>query len=66
MPLTKGLLHVFLSHSCPRCGHKQEKMGRWFQSVRSSYSCPSCGQSVRMTYEDKVRLFETNVHRVVL
>ena len=66
MPLTRGLLHVFLSHSCPHCDHKQEKMGRWFQSVRSSYSCPSCGQSVRMTYEDKVRLFETNVHRVVL
>jgi transposase-like protein len=65
MPLTKGLLHVFLSHSCPHCGHKLEKMGAWFQTI-SRYDCSSCGQSVRMTYEDKVRLFETNVHRVVL
>ena len=65
MPLTKGLLHVFLSHSCPHCGHKLKKMGAWFQTI-SRYDCSSCGQSVRMTYEDKVRLFETNVQRVVL
>ena len=65
MPLTKGLLHVFLSHLCPHCGHKHEKMGAWFQTI-SHYDCPSCGQSVRMTYEDKVRLFEMNVHRISL
>ena len=63
MPLTKGLLHVFLSHPCPHCGHKHEKMGAWFQTI-SHYDCLSCGQSVRMTYEDKVRLFEMNVHRM--
>ena len=63
MSLPKGLLHVFLSHPCPHCGHKHEKIGAWFQAI-NHYDCPSCGQSVRMTYEDKVRLFEINVHRM--
>ena len=65
MPLTKGLLNVLLSHPCPHCGHKHEKNGSWFQTM-AHYSCSSCRNSVQMTYDDKVRLFETNAHRVIV
>jgi ribosomal protein S27AE len=61
MPLTSGLLDVLLSHPCPRCGHRQEKKGSWFQTV-GHYTCPTCGHSVRMAYDDKLRLFEAHAH----
>ena len=64
MALTSGLLDVLLSHPCPRCGHRQEKKGSWFKTI-SHYTCPSCGHSVRMSYDDKVRLFEANAHRAI-
>jgi hypothetical protein len=65
MPLTKGLLDVLISHPCSHCGHKHEKEGRWFQTI-GHYRCPSCGHSVRITYDDKVRLFDTNAHRAIV
>jgi len=34
--LTKGLLHVLLSHPCPRCGHKHEKKGSWFRTITTT------------------------------
>jgi transposase-like protein len=64
MPLTKGLLHVLLSHPCPDCGHKHEKKGSWFKTI-SHYNCPVCGNSVQMGYADKVRLFDANAHRAI-
>ena len=64
MALTKGLANVLLSHPCPYCGHKHEKTGRYFQTLRD-YRCPSCERSVQMTYDDKVRLFEANAHRAI-
>ena len=64
MPLTKGLLDVILSHPCPHCGHKHEKKGHWFQTI-GHYTCPACDRSVRITYDDKVHLFETNAHRAI-
>ena len=65
MPLTKGLSDVLLSYPCPHCGHKQDKKGSWFQTI-GQYTCPSCDRSVRITYDDNVRLFETNTHRAIL
>jgi DNA-directed RNA polymerase subunit RPC12/RpoP len=64
MTLSKALLDVLLSHACPRCGHKQEKKGSWFQTI-GHYTCSSCGHIVRMGYDDKVRLFEANAHRAI-
>lgn len=64
MPLAKGLLGVLLSHPCPNCGHKQERKGSWFQTVRR-YRCSSCNYEVPVTYETKVRLFEANAHRAI-
>jgi transposase-like protein len=64
MPLTMGLLDVILSHSCPHCGHKHEKKGSWFQTI-GRYTCLTCHRSVRITYDDKVRLFEMNAHRAI-
>jgi predicted RNA-binding Zn-ribbon protein involved in translation (DUF1610 family) len=64
MPLTKGLLDVLLSYPCPGCGHNQEKKGSWFKTI-GHYPCPSCGHSVRITYDDKVRLFEASAHRAI-
>ena len=64
MPLTKGLLNVLLSHSCPHCGHKREERGSWFQTI-GHYTCSSCGHSVRMRYDEKIRLFDANAHRAI-
>jgi transposase-like protein len=64
MPLSKGLFHVLLNYPCPHCGHAHEKMGTWFKSIRH-YDCRSCGQTVQMTYDDKVRLFAANAHRAI-
>jgi len=64
MPLTSGLLDVLLSHPCPRCGHRQEKKGSWFKTI-SHYTCSSCGHSVRMRYDEKIRLFDANAHRAI-
>jgi len=64
MPLTAGLLGVLLPHTCPRCGHANERMGRAFKTVKH-YLCGSCGEKVPMTYYDKLRLFEENAHRAI-
>jgi transcription elongation factor Elf1 len=64
MPLSKTLFRVLLNHPCPHCGHMHENMGAWFKSI-GHYGCKSCGQIVQMTYDDKIRLFEVNTHRMI-
>jgi transposase-like protein len=61
MALSRALVTVLLSMPCPHCGHKLEKVGSWFQSTRH-YECEGCRQTVRVRYEDKVKLFDDHAH----
>ncbi len=61
MSLSLALLHVFLTHPCPHCGHKLEKTGSYFRTV-SHYRCGACRKDVHIGYEDKVDLFDKHAY----
>jgi transposase-like protein len=62
MSLTKDLLDVSLSHKCPSCGHSHQRSGKIFRAI-THYVCEACGTDVRLTYPDKLALFQANAHR---
>ncbi len=64
MLLTKSLLDVLLSYPCPHCAPSNKKKESWFQTI-GHYTCPNCDRSVRITYDDKVRLFVANADRAI-
>lgn len=64
MLLTKSLLDVLLSLPVSALCPKQEKKESWFQTI-GHYTCPNCDRSVRITYDDKVRLFVANADRAI-
>jgi len=45
----------------PHCDLAIIKPGSWFQSVRQ-FNCQGCKREVRITYVDKVALFEKHAH----
>jgi hypothetical protein len=55
MPLP-ALPDASFSHRCPHCGTARVNTGQWFRAI-SGYKCEGCGNAVRVTYEDKVKLF---------
>ena len=55
-PLAADLNNVPMSHSCPYCGHELQRTGGWFKTV-GSYLCEACKRPVRLTHDDKVKLF---------
>jgi|GraSoiStandDraft_4_1057263.scaffolds.fasta_scaffold931306_1 peptide subunit release factor 1 (eRF1) len=57
MPLSLSLASVLMTYGCPRCGLALTKTGQWFK-VAGHFHCAQCGQSVRLTYTEKVALFE--------
>jgi transposase-like protein len=57
MPLPRRLYDTLLTHTCPHCGHKNEKLGSYFWRMRQ-YHCPACEKAVPLTYEDKLKLFD--------
>jgi transposase-like protein len=57
MPLPVHLANVVLAHPCPHCGNLFQKTGGWFQNI-GRYTCEVCKQAVRMTYSDKLALFD--------
>jgi DNA-directed RNA polymerase subunit RPC12/RpoP len=61
MPLSGALVTVLLTMPCPHCGHKLEKVGSWFKST-TRYECAGCHQTVRVRYEDKLKLFDDHAH----
>ena len=63
MPLSKDLLHTYLTYHCPRCGHPVVKSGAWFWSARRVVCQGTCNRKLRLTYADKVALFEEHAAR---
>ena len=57
MALSPSLYHLLMTWQCPVCGHQQQKSGSWIQSAQF-IKCESCGERVRLTYADKVALFD--------
>jgi transposase-like protein len=57
MRLSESLHYVDLTFECPFCGYPLVKSGSWFRSVRR-FKCEGCKREVRISYFDKVALFE--------
>lgn len=57
MPLCQNLCPLEMTFKCPRCGLALLKPGRWFQ-VASKYRCEGCQSEIRITYPDKIALFQ--------
>lgn len=64
MSLSRALQSVPLTMACPHCGHKIEKVGSWFQAARH-YECEECRQTIRLRYDDKLKLFDDHVHLIL-
>jgi transposase-like protein len=60
MKLSAKLNDLPLIFGCPHCAREQTKNGSWFKSV-SRFLCVGCGHEARITYEDKIRIFEKHV-----
>jgi hypothetical protein len=56
VPLSRDLFTVLMRCECPHCGHSYARNGSWFNSIRN-YFCPRCRRQVRLTYQDKLKLF---------
>jgi hypothetical protein len=56
MTLASKLDDVLMTFDCPHCGMALIKKGRWFKFV-GDFRCAGCQRGVRMTYDDKIRLF---------
>jgi DNA-directed RNA polymerase subunit RPC12/RpoP len=61
---SKQLYATELTFACPHCSHKLVKKGSWFARA-SGFKCAGCGRKVRISYEDKVRLFDGYVHLII-
>ena len=57
MTLSRRLLHADLTFHCPHCGLAITKSGSWFKSI-VQFKCQGCQREVRLTYTDKIALFE--------
>jgi hypothetical protein len=56
MPLSDDLRDVPLTFHCPHCGYALIRKGRWFKSV-SRVKCGGCRREIRMTYDNKIKVF---------
>jgi hypothetical protein len=63
MPLSDKLLHKDLTFYCPYCARAIVKKGEWFRTG-PKFKCQGCQHEVRLTYADKVALFEDHAHLV--
>ena len=57
MPLSTKLRDVELTLAYPHCGHALRKSGKWFM-VAPYFKCEGRGRIIRITYGDKVALFD--------
>jgi transposase-like protein len=60
MNLTAELYGVLLVFGCPHCARELTKNGSWFKSI-SRFVCAGCGREARITYEDKIRIYEKHL-----
>jgi DNA-directed RNA polymerase subunit RPC12/RpoP len=63
MSLSALLRNVDLTLECKSCGHLIIKKGEWFIGA-STFKCDQCKGEVRLTYSDKVALFDKHAHLV--
>jgi Zn finger protein HypA/HybF involved in hydrogenase expression len=61
MSLSALLRNVDLTLECKSCGHLIIKKGDWFITA-STFKCDQCKGEVRLTYSDKVALFDKHAH----
>jgi DNA-directed RNA polymerase subunit RPC12/RpoP len=61
MALSARLRHVDLTLECKHCGHSLIKNGDWFVTA-ARFKCERCEREVRITYSDKVALFDKHSH----
>ncbi|SDR64223.1 hypothetical protein SAMN05519103_09543 [Rhizobiales bacterium GAS113] len=57
MTLSSKLNDVLFLLGCPHCGREENKKGSWLKSARR-FLCAGCGGETRVTYSDKIMLFE--------
>ena len=60
MPLSNALSDVLMTFDCPHCKRPITRPGSYFKNA-SHLRCDHCGQSLRLTYPDKVALFDRYV-----
>jgi transposase-like protein len=61
MPLSLSLHSVSMTFECPFCTRTLVKSGGWFQTI-GRFKCNGCQREVRLTYSDKVALFDKHAH----
>jgi hypothetical protein len=61
--LSVALSYVLMTYDCPHCRSPVTKTGLWFK-VAGHFRCAQCGQSVRLTYSEKLTLFERYADRL--
>jgi hypothetical protein len=54
--LSQDAKDIFMTHRCPRSGHGKTRQASSFRPIRH-YQCSACGEQVRLTYNDKLKLF---------
>ena len=54
-----------LTFHCPYCTRAIVKKGEWFRTG-PKFKCQECQHEVRLTYADKVALFEEHAHLVTV
>jgi hypothetical protein len=59
MPLSLDLCHVDLTLECKHCGWPLIKSGYWFITA-PRFKCEGCNRELRITYSEKVVLFEAH------
>jgi transposase-like protein len=62
MRSVREFLDVIFVHTCPHCQHRANKTGAAIHAA-GRYTCRSCKRHVRITYEEKVRLFKEQAVR---
>jgi hypothetical protein len=61
MSLSLRLRNVDLTLECKYCGGQKIKKGQWFLVI-AKFTCENCKREVRLTYKDKIALFERHAH----
>ena len=51
-----SLFRLALTYHCPTCRHPLTKLGGWFTAI-GRFNCDGCGRFVRLSYDEKLRLF---------
>jgi transcriptional regulator with XRE-family HTH domain len=58
----REFLDMIFVHPCPHCQHRTNKTGAAIHAA-GRYTCKSCKRRVRITQEEKVRLFQEQASR---